>query len=566
MAIKTLFIAPYPAMTSLIEECGREEQELNIQIEVGDLQEAIPLAKQGEAQGVDVIISRGGTAKLIEQVVDVPVIDVHVSGYDMLRVLTLANDFPGKKAIVGFSNITLGAKAITDLLDISIEVFTVEEAAEVEPLIKQLKSNGFKVIIGDVVTVNTASRFCLESILIQSGREAIFEAFHKVKSVYRLHRRKTWEIKLLHSLLQESMSMSDIIVLNDKGQIVYQQWEHFDSCPISLADLVSSIGQEQLDETVTMVLNKKQKHVKQKLLKKIVDGIPCFLFSFSEFKHPTQQVELQAKAIAHLPMLIHQSKKMNNCLSYIETNKTASQWVLIGEEGTGKGLISRYIHHKKHDGKGLYANITAMKALKLKEINDHDICTICINKIDLLPPSEMNKFVSLLDAWQEKGFTIILSLREEIVSLHAFIFDDETIRVAIPPLRNRKEDIRPLITYFVASFHRQLGTSAIKIKEEAVVLLEQYSWPGNVAELKTLLKDAVVEEKGYVIEKDMIEQLLERKKKDKAVKDNDFLTGTLEEIEKRIIKQVMEEENHHQTKAAERLGINRSTLWRKLKQ
>lgn len=564
MAIKTLFIAPYPAMTSLIEECGRKEQGLNIQIEVGDLQEAIPIAKQGEVQGVDVIISRGGTAKLIEQEVDVPVIDVHVSGYDMLRVLTLANDFPGKKAIVGFSNITLGAKAITDLLDISIEVFTVEEAAEVEPIIQQLKSNGFKLIIGDVVTVNTASRFCLESILIQSGREAIFEAFQKVKSVYRLHRGKTWEIKLLHSLLQESAS--DIIVLNDKGQIVYQQWKYFDSCPIPLADLVSSINQELLDETVTMILNRKQRHVKQKVLKKIVDGIPCFLFSFSEFKHPTQQVELQAKAIAHLPMLIHQSKKMNNCLSHIETNVAASQWVLLGEEGTGKGLISRYIHHKKHDGKGLYANITAMKALKLKEINDHDICTICINKIDLLPPPEMNKFVSLLDIWREKGFTIILSLREEIVSLHSFIFDDKTIRAAIPPLRNRKEDIRPLITYFVASFHGQLGTSVIKIKEEATVLLEQYSWPGNVAELKTLLKDAVIEEKGYVIEKDMIEQLLERKKKNKAVKDNDFLTGTLEEIEKRIIKQVMEEENHHQTKAAERLGINRSTLWRKLKQ
>lgn len=564
MAIKTLFIAPYPAMTSLIEECGRKEQGLNIQIEVGDLQEAIPIAKQGEVQGVDVIISRGGTAKLIEQEVDVPVIDVHVSGYDMLRVLTLANDFPGKKAIVGFSNITLGAKAITDLLDISIEVFTVEEAAEVEPIIQQLKSNGFKLIIGDVVTVNTASRFCLESILIQSGREAIFEAFQKVKSVYRLHRGKTWEIKLLHSLLQESAS--DIIVLNDKGQIVYQQWKYFDSCPIPLADLVSSINQELLDETVTMILNRKQRHVKQKVLKKIVDGIPCFLFSFSEFKHPTQQVELQAKAIAHLPMLIHQSKKMNNCLSHIETNVAACQWVLLGEEGTGKGLISRYIHHKKHDGKGLYANITAMKALKLKEINDHDICTICINKIDLLPPPEMNKFVSLLDIWREKGFTIILSLREEIVSLHSFIFDDKTIRAAIPPLRNRKEDIRPLITYFVASFHGQLGTSVIKIKEEATVLLEQYSWPGNVAELKTLLKDAVIEEKGYVIEKDMIEQLLERKKKNKTVKDNDFLTGTLEEIEKRIIKQVLEEENHHQTKAAERLGINRSTLWRKLKQ
>ena len=85
MTIKTLFIAPYPAMSHLIEECRKEEPELEVRVEVGNLLEAVPLAKEGERQGYDVIISRGGTAKLIEPEVRIPVIDVHVSGYDIAR-------------------------------------------------------------------------------------------------------------------------------------------------------------------------------------------------------------------------------------------------------------------------------------------------------------------------------------------------------------------------------------------------------------------------------------------------------------------------------------------------
>ena len=157
MTIKTLFIAPYPAMSHLIEECRKEEPELEVRVEVGNLLEAVPLAKEGERQGYDVIISRGGTAKLIEPEVRIPVIDVHVSGYDTSRVLTLANHFPGRKAIVGFSNITLGAKAITDVLDIEVDVFTVEKAEEVDRSLEDLKAKGFELIMGDVVTIEAPS-------------------------------------------------------------------------------------------------------------------------------------------------------------------------------------------------------------------------------------------------------------------------------------------------------------------------------------------------------------------------------------------------------------------------
>src|SRR3954463_327750 len=71
MKIKALFVAPYAAMENLIEECRVEEPELDLYIKIGNLQEGVALAKSAEAQGFDVIISRGGTAKLIGEAVGI---------------------------------------------------------------------------------------------------------------------------------------------------------------------------------------------------------------------------------------------------------------------------------------------------------------------------------------------------------------------------------------------------------------------------------------------------------------------------------------------------------------
>ncbi|OAS87783.1 MULTISPECIES: sigma-54-dependent Fis family transcriptional regulator [Metabacillus] len=564
MKIKTLFIAPYPAMTHLIEECRQEEQKLDLHIEVGNLQDAIPLAKAAENRGFDVIISRGGTAKLIEKEVNIPVVDVHVSGYDMLRVLTLANDFPGRKAIVGFSNITLGAKAITDLLDIPIEVHTVDTAQEVETIVEQLKTEGCELIMGDVITIDAASKHNLEGILIQSGREAIFEAFQKARSIYRLHQKQQKKITFLKTLLEESAS--DLIVISAEGEVVYQNWTTFDSCPSPIVTLKDLVQQGLPSHGVNLIESSELRKIKQKVIEKVIDDQTYYLVQFSEFNHESQQLGLHFQTISQQPMLMTKSKKMQRCMNVIDNNLIYNRWTLIGASGSGKMLISQYIHYLKNEGNGLFASSSAENVLKMNDINDPDIHTIYINDVEVLSPQNIEKLAVLINNWARRGITVITAIQQEDPVFHSLMYDDGAIRVTIPSLFERKEDIKPLTTYFIASLHGELGTSAIKIKNDAMELLEQYSWPGNVAELKNLLKDAVLEEKGYVIGKELISELLGEKQGKTASFDNEFLTGTLDEIEKRIILKIMEEENHNQTKVAERLGINRSTLWRKLKQ
>lgn len=565
MTIKTFFIAPYPAMIPLIEECQQEEQELDIHIELGNLQEAIPVAKEAERQGYDVIISRGGTAKLIEAEVGIPVIDVHVSGYDMLRVLTLANDFPGKKAIVGFSNITLGAKAITDVLDIGVEVFTVEKAPEVEQLVKDLKQNGYELIMGDVVTVEAAAKYSLEGILIQSGREAIFESFMKVKSTYRLFQSKQQEISLMHALLAETTS--NFTVIGPQGQVVYENWTDFAGCPVPLDELRSGNLQVTEQQHVIEIRDVPQGKLKQKRVRKVIRGDVYNLYTFSELRESGHLDGERVEAISQLPMIVSRSESMSETLEGITRHLTSSCFLLIGEAGTGKRLLSQYIHYEKHAGRGLYAHLSAEHVIADVAAIDSDVRTVYINGMEQLQPEDISRLQQLLREQIDEGRTFVLALEQEDPAYWPILFDERNVRLHVPSLRERKEDIRPLATYYIAAFHGTLGTLPIKIKEEALALLESYHWPGNVDELKALLKDAVTGEKGYVIGKAKISGLLGKKPiQAPELEFQDFLQGTLDDIEKRIIHAIMKEENHNQTRVADRLGINRSTLWRKLKQ
>ncbi|WP_175640221.1 sigma-54-dependent transcriptional regulator [Metabacillus schmidteae] len=566
MRIKTLVIAPYPAMTHLIEDCRQEEQQLDLYMRVANLQEAVPVAKEAEDQGFDVIISRGGTSKLIEDEVNIPVIDIHVSGYDMLRVLTLANDFPGKKAIVGFSNITLGAKAITDLLEIGIDVFTVESASEVDGLVEKLKQEGYELIMGDVITMDAATKHNLEGILIQSGREAIFEAFQKAKSIYRLHQRQQQEISLLRSLLEEASL--NMIVLSGDGSVIYQHWTDFNECPLPINKLKEYIKEKNNIRTDVNILNiNEQQIVKQSVKKKVIEAQEYYLFQFSETINPDANLQgISVETISQQPMIISNSQVMKRCVQLIDHNLNNEQWLLLGAEGAGKKLISQYIHYRKNNGQGLYASVAAENLLSLQHKLDPDVRTLYINEVEALTAKEMKKLTTTIKHLRTETLTIILALTKEEEIPHSLIYDNDLVRVQIPSLKDRKDDIRPLTTYFIAAFHGQIGTSVIKMKEDALQLLEDYSWPGNVAQLRSILHSAVLEEKGYVLGKKLLQQHIEEQKEEQVTVGKEFLTGTLADIEKRIIEHIMEEENHNQTKVAERLGMNRSTLWRKLKQ
>lgn len=149
----------------------------------------------------------------------IPMVEIPVSGYDILRSFTLIKDYKGKVGIIGFSNTTEGAASISTLLDFDISRFTVYHESEVEGAIRQAIDNGIEIVLGDVITVHVASKMGLQGILITSGQESVREALENVHKVYEIVKRKEVERKQLEYLIEHDDR--GILLTDDEYNIIY---------------------------------------------------------------------------------------------------------------------------------------------------------------------------------------------------------------------------------------------------------------------------------------------------------------------------------------------------------
>ena len=279
---------------------------------------------------------------------------------------------------------------------------------------------------------------------------------------------------------------------------------------------------------------------------------------------------------------------------------TDSTVLLLGETGTGKELIARAIHRlsARKDGVMVTVNCGALPAgLVESELFGHekgaftgaterrkgrfelaDNGTIFLDEVGELPPETQ---VKLLRVLQEQQFervggdgTLQVNVRviaatnrhlEEEVRNGAFrpdlFYRLNIFPIAVPALRERREDIPLLANYFVGQFSRRLGKHITGLDLQALEKLQGYAWPGNVRELANILERAVILCPGKILQEKDLGELHEN-----ARAPENFLT--LQEAERRHILQALEKTNgvlagpHG---AAQLLGLNRSTLWSRMR-
>jgi DNA-binding NtrC family response regulator len=142
----------------------------------------------------------------------------------------------------------------------------------------------------------------------------------------------------------------------------------------------------------------------------------------------------------------------------------------------------------------------------------------------------------------------------------------KVIDIEMPPLRERKEDIPMLVQHFIQKFTQELKKSVSGVSEEALRFLVNYSWLGNVRELENIIQRAITLSRHEVIvPDDLPASLIQRRDEtlfEKAMEEN----LTLDQLEKEYIKRVLIETGGNKSKAAERLGLDRKTLYRKLEE
>ncbi len=200
----------------------------------------------------------------------------------------------------------------------------------------------------------------------------------------------------------------------------------------------------------------------------------------------------------------------------------------------------------------------------LDEIGDMDLAL----QAKLLKVVEEKNFRRLGDVRDRRvNMRLIAASHRDLASLAAsklfrsdLYFRISTLRIVLPPLRQRTEDIPILAQTFVASLCSELGRPPVRIAAEAITALKAYSWPGNIRELRNVIERALIlGDSGELRASSLVFDL------QGLTSGESGQAETLEEVERTHILRVMSEELGNVNRTAQRLGVPRSSLYQKLK-
>ncbi|MGH7656243.1 MAG: sigma-54-dependent transcriptional regulator [Gemmatimonadaceae bacterium] len=282
---------------------------------------------------------------------------------------------------------------------------------------------------------------------------------------------------------------------------------------------------------------------------------------------------------------------------------TESTVLLMGESGTGKEVVARYIHDLSHrsDGPFLSINCGALpEGLLESELFGHvkgsftgavrDKSglftaaaggTFFLDEIGETTPATQVKLLRVLQHREviPVGATDAIPIDTRILAATNRDLEEEikrgnfrrdlfyrinVIALHLPPLRQRTDDVQLLAETFLARHAEQRAEAQKQVSDAAMEVLQTYSWPGNVRELENALERAVILTDGDIISMDGLPENISERRTEPLVSDRPAVNPTMETIERAYIMWVLESEQGNKTRAAEVLGIDPSTLHRKL--
>jgi two-component system response regulator HydG len=298
------------------------------------------------------------------------------------------------------------------------------------------------------------------------------------------------------------------------------------------------------------------------------------------------------------------NKKWLEVMRMVEAVAGTESTVLItGESGTGKEVVARYLHElsTRSDGPFLSINCGALpEGLLESELFGHvkgSFTGAVKDKSGLFTAAAGGTFfldeigettqatqVKLLRVLQQREIIPVgatdaepIDVRilaatnrdlEEEIKRGAFrrdlFYRLNVIAIHLPPLRDRRDDIPLLAEAFLQNTAAQRGEPAKRLSDDALEMLSEYAWPGNVRELENALERAVILSSGPMIGVTSLPERLAERRAEPLVAERPTPNPTLDTIEKAYILWVLQSEQGNKTRAAEALGIDPSTLHRKL--
>lgn len=588
--LRFLCIAPYEGMYHLMTNIAAQRSDVELIIQSGNLEDGLKTALDNRQRGIDAVISRGGTADALRGHMDIPICDIVPSAYDILRTIRLAQGMGDDFAIVGYPSITHPAEKLCEIMQFRIPSVTIRSRQECRERLAALRDGGTRIIVGDMISTMCASEFGMHGLLIVSGMESIEAAINTAKDICSRYQ----------TLDRHASLLRDLLASDERGCAVYSSdgrevFSTIDPPQPELTDAMRSHVSHVLARSsvkLTRRLGSDTFTVRGRLL--VSGGEEYAVFTAAR----AASLLGGRQAIRYIDLSSGTDGALNsNPLEYyLGSNEAAERLrgvceqyaaldapVLIeGEYGTGKDRFAQYIHSRSR------LRHSPLVVVDIGRLTDKDWellleddrspladtgSTIYLRHLDAVSRDHAPRLLDYLEGSHTLGANRFLISYSGDAGQYSrdpiYMYLSETVhalRLRLPPLTHRRDDIPTLVTLYINATNVRFGTRVIGLTREAMLLLQNFSWPHNIDQLVKCVQELVVNADSSYISEAQVHAVLDREKAPPpAAAESIDLSRSLAEITHDIVLRVYELEGQNQTRTAQHLDISRSTLWRMLK-
>lgn len=627
-------IAPYPEMADLAKEICRDFEH-PIVIAMGDLKEGLRKGKELIEKGVEVMISRGGTAKLLKEQFPIPVVEIQVTAYDILGALQKVKNRRQKIGIVGFENIIYGSEKLADLLELNLTVFPIQREEQVPFILGQAKKNRIEVIIGDKVVVSQAAEFGQQSILIESGRESLLQSFHGAYEILSVVRSEAQKTKKHLDTLTQLKAVLDAV---DDQLIILDANDRIQSCNPAASLTFRREGVEFIGSPFHLYPTDPLKEMKRKRTAQrnylgyvqgkhvLLDYVPIEANgertgtlivgrSISKLQQAERKVRHELYLKGHVARysfadILTEDERFQAVVNRAKSFSSAESTVLIiGETGTGKELFAQSIHQEKFGSERPFVAIncaTLPEPLLESELFGYapgaftgarkegkkglfELAhggTLLLDEISELPLNLQSRLLRVIEEREVQpiGDDKVIPIDVRIIATTNKYLSREVkekrfrgdlfyrlnvLQLNVPPLRERGKDAYALFRHFILRINPKCQKRDL-FDKDVETLLCNYQWPGNIRELKNLVERLAnltdnFNRKLRDLPKWVHEELQKPDEPEDTHLDLKQEDLNLKKMEQEWIKKISESSPSKKAELAKRLGISRTTLWKKIK-
>lgn len=586
--IRVLGIAPFEGMKNQMSSLAQEYPQMELTLFVGDREAGLKIAQENFHGNYDVVISRGGTASILKKVLTLPVIEVEISTYDILCSLRLAGGLDSRIALVCAENMAPSARRLKEVMNLDMEIYVFDSLSKAEEACSLLEPQHFDIILCDNIAYTIAKTRSLNAFLILSSLDNIRRAFNEAFLLYNSQRHLREENLFLRELLHWQVGYTTI--LDESGGIYLSTMEPIGPELLELLRRELSESLQSSERRISRSLNGTLYMIRTRCINLGTVRYIAFFYdirrtplgsSHTGIRHFTRP-EVEDR---YCRSVFSTSGFINDAhTSMGQLSQSRAPVMVIGEDGCGKesAVDILYLRSPLHNNPLVQIDCAVLKGKEWDFLLEHhnspladEGSTLFFVNADVVPPEQCHRLLSVLTEMHVCNrnrvyFSCICSKDETISPMANEIVDSlMCLTLELPPLREFAHRLPVMINQHLSQINEDVPNQILGIEPRAVELLQQFDWPHNYNQFRRVFHELAVTATGQIITEEAVRALLCRERRagsfDPRIENANIpldLTKPLEDINREIVRRVIEETGGNQTSAAKRLGISRTTLWR----